>query len=116
MKNKYTKNKYVSVVVEGRLDTWTGNNPDKDPKALGAAMIRAELLRREGGKRAYPVVIEEIKSSEPQLSRSQLQEIVTSIRDHVYPDPQNPDKPVNGGDLVEHVCCLLKEYGLAPKT
>ena len=53
------RNKYVSVVVEGKLDTWTGANPDKFPKAKNVALFKAALFR-EQGKTAYAVVVEEI--------------------------------------------------------
>jgi hypothetical protein len=53
-------NKYVSVVVEGQLDVWTGPNPDKDPTAFEQARKRARIVRSQTGKTAYAVVVKEI--------------------------------------------------------
>ena len=64
-KNKTgTRNRYVSVVVNGQLDAWTGKNPDKDPEAKRKALERAGLLRRKSHT-AYAVLVTEILASDP---------------------------------------------------
>jgi len=57
------RNKYVTVVVAGQLDVWTGKNPDKFPGAKREALGRAQVLR-EKGKTAYAVTVEEILPSD----------------------------------------------------
>lgn len=56
-------NHYVSVVVEGRLDNWTGANPEKDPNSIMTALQRAECYRSLG-KPAYAVEIKELQESD----------------------------------------------------
>jgi len=53
------RNRFVSVVVEGNLDCWTGPNPDKFPSSMRDALERAKTLRGTG-KAAYAVVVTEI--------------------------------------------------------
>jgi len=48
------RNKYVTVVVKGQLDVWTGRNPDKFPEDRATALKRADLI---GG---YAVTVTEI--------------------------------------------------------
>jgi hypothetical protein len=52
------------------------------------------------------------------LSRDELLAIVNAIRDAMYEDYDgpNPDKCVNGGDLVEAVGGLMANYDLVPAT
>jgi len=65
-------NRYVSVVVNGKLDVWTGNNPDKDPEAKRKALERAEFLRR-GGDTAYAVLVSEIREEPKEKTMPQLE-------------------------------------------
>lgn len=55
-----TKNKFVSVVVEGKLSGWQGPNPDKDPTAVEQAVGLSDRFSAEG-KMALPVIVEEIR-------------------------------------------------------
>jgi len=54
------RNHYVSVIVDGKLDAWTGPNPEHDKTIQRTALARAEFLRKEGHT-AYAVEIIEIK-------------------------------------------------------
>lgn len=55
------RNRYCSVMVDGRLDTVTFPNPDKDETAKQQALDRAKWWRETRGRRtAYAVLIEEI--------------------------------------------------------
>lgn len=56
-------NHYVSVVVEGQLDCWTGANPEKDPNSIMTALQRAECYRSLG-KTAYAVEIKELNEGD----------------------------------------------------
>lgn len=53
------KNHFVSVLVDGQLDAWTGPNPEKNRASKKLAVQRAETLRREGHT-AYAVEVIEI--------------------------------------------------------
>lgn len=54
------KNKFVSVVVDGKLSGWQGPNPDQDPTAVEQAVGLSDRFSAEG-KFALPVVVEEIR-------------------------------------------------------
>ena len=54
------RNRYCSVMVDGRLDTVTFPNPDKDETAKQQALDRAKWWREEYDRTAYAVLIEEI--------------------------------------------------------
>lgn len=56
--------KYVTVVVNGQLDAWTGKNPDKYPQSINEAKKRANFLRECGFKTAYPIIVIEIKETD----------------------------------------------------
>ena len=60
---KKSYNHYVSVVVEGQLDNWTGSNPEKDPSSIMEALQRAECYRSLG-KTSYAVVIKELNEGD----------------------------------------------------
>ncbi len=53
------RNNYVSVIVDGKLDIWTGPSPAKDAYPKRLALARAEHLKKQG-KEAYAVEITEI--------------------------------------------------------
>jgi hypothetical protein len=57
------RNKYVTIIVNGQLDEWTGENPDKYPPSAVRSLARTKLLKKTG-KTAYPVLLTEILESD----------------------------------------------------
>lgn len=54
------RNKFVSVMVEGKLCNWTGKNPDKFPETIDHAWEYAKAFQKKGKRGVYPVVVVEI--------------------------------------------------------
>ena len=56
-----TRNKYVSVVVNGNLSNWTGPNPAKDEEAIEKAFKIAEANSKVNPEATvYPVLVTQI--------------------------------------------------------
>ena len=57
-----------------------------------------------------------------ELTRDELLSIVGSIQTFLYLDTDeqgsefwNPDNPISGADLLDHVAFVLDDHGLAPE-